>query len=125
MAAKVLAGIVALLMALTAVGWLVDPASAAESLGMPLLDGIGRSTQVGDFSAFFIAITAFCLLGILKAQPTWLYSAAILLGLAALMRSFAWAVHGAAFAAVPIAVEVVCTAALLVSARLMAKQNAA
>ncbi len=120
MVAKILAGVAALLMALTAVSWLVDPAGAALSLGMPLLDGIGRSTQVGDFSAFFVAVTTFCVLGIIKQQPTWLYSAAVLLGLAAVMRTFAWAVHGAAFAAAPIAVEVVSTALLLVSARLMA-----
>ena len=121
MIAKVLAGIVALLMALTAVSWLVDPAGAAQSLGMPLLDGVGRSTQIGDFSAFFVAVTTFCVLGIIKQQPTWIYSAAILLGLAAVMRTFAWAVHGAAFATAPIGVEVVTTTLLLISARLMHK----
>ena len=77
MAAKILAGLVALLMGITAVGWLTDPASAAEGLGMPLLDGIGRSTQVGDFSAFFVGVTTFCVLGILRSQPIWLLSAAM------------------------------------------------
>ena len=118
MVAKILTGLVALLMGLTAVQWLINPAGAAEGLGMPLLEGIGRSSQVGDFSAFFIGVTAFCVLGLLKKQTLWIYSAAIILGLAAAMRTLAWAVHGAPFATVMIAVEVVMTVMLLVSARL-------
>ena len=121
MTARILAGLVGLLMGVTALGWLTDPASAAQGLGMPLLDGIGRSTQIGDFSAFFIGITIFCVLGIVKQQSTWLISAAIILGLAAIMRTLAWAVHGAAFATVPITVEIVTTALLIVSAILMNK----
>ena len=121
MTARILAGLVGLLMGVTALGWLTDPASAAQGLGMPLLDGIGRSTQIGDFSAFFIGITIFCVLGIVKQQSPWIISAAIILGLAAIMRTLAWAVHGAAFATVPITVEVVTTVLLIVSAILMNK----
>lgn len=124
MAAKVMAGLVALLMGITAVGWLTDPASAAEGLGMPLLDGVGRSTQVGDFSAFFVGVTTFCVLGILRNQPVWLLSAAIILGLAAVMRTFAWLIHGAAFATAPIVVEVV-TAALLIGAAYLMNRSTA
>ena len=40
--------------ALQGVGWLVAPARLAASLGMPLLDGLGRSTQIGDFASFFL-----------------------------------------------------------------------
>lgn len=121
MTARILAGLVGLLMGVTALGWLTDPASAAQGLGMPLLEGIGRSTQIGDFSAFFIGITIFCVLGIVKQQSPWIISAAIILGLAAIMRTLAWAVHGAAFATVPITVEVVTTVLLIVSAILMNK----
>jgi hypothetical protein len=35
--------------------WLVVPERAAGSLGMPLLTGLARSTQIGDFAAFFVA----------------------------------------------------------------------
>ena len=119
MAAKILAGLVVLLMGINAAGWLIDPAGAAEGLGMPLLDGIGRSSQVGDFSAFFVGVTTFCVLGILRSQPIWLLSAAIILGLAALLRTLAWLVHGADFALVFIAVEAVMTAMLLIAVYLM------
>ena len=121
MVARILAGLVALLMGASAVQWLVNPAGAAEGLGMPLLDGFGRSTQIGDFSAFFVGVTIFCVLGAIKQQVTWLYSAAIILGLAALLRTLAWAAHGADFATPAIVAEVVMTVLLIVSATLMNK----
>ena len=34
--------------------WAFDPSSAAESLGMVLLDGNALSTQIGDLGSFFI-----------------------------------------------------------------------
>ena len=43
--------------------WWLQPATAAEILGASLLDGTGRSTQIGDSGAFFIgagALAAFC-----------------------------------------------------------------
>ena len=91
---------------------------------MPLLDGAARSTQIGDFSAFFIGVTIFCVLGAIKQQTTWIYSAAIILGLAAVMRTLAWTVHGAAFVASAVIAEVVLTVLLLISARLMNKAGA-
>ena len=124
MVARILAGLVALLMGLSALNWLIDPAGAAEGLGMPFLEGAARSTQVGDFSAFFFGVTIFCIMGAVKQQTTWLYSAAIILGLAAAMRTLAWAVHGAAFVSSAVAVEVVLTVLLLISARFMSKAGA-
>jgi hypothetical protein len=121
LAVKIMVGLVALIMGASAFNWLIDPGGAAQSLGMPLLDGLGRSTQIGDFSAFFVGVTLFCLLGIIRGQNQWLYAAAIILGLAAIMRTLAWLVHGAPFAPLPIGVEVVSTILLLVSARLLAR----
>ena len=51
---RIIPGLVAALLATTAISWLFDPTAAAAGLGMPYLEGIGRSTQVGDFSAFFV-----------------------------------------------------------------------
>ena len=53
-------------MLVTGLGWITDPASAAANLGMPLLDDLGRSTQIGDFTAFFIAVAGFSLYGAWK-----------------------------------------------------------
>ena len=39
--------------ALQGLAWLIDPQRAAAGLDMALLDGLGRSTQIGDFASFF------------------------------------------------------------------------
>ena len=113
---RILSGLVGLLMLVTAVGWMTDPASAAAGLGMPLLDGLGRSTQIGDFTSFFVAVAGFSLYGAWKESPHWVTSAAIVLLLAAVFRTLAWLMHGAAFATPQIVAEVVLAAVLLFSA---------
>ena len=83
---------------------------------MPLLDGLGRSTQVGDFAAFFLATAALVALGVVQSKRHWFQAAALLLGCAAVMRTLAWAIHDAEFAARFVAIEVVMAALLLVAA---------
>ena len=36
--------------------WIAETERAAAGLGMPLLDRLARSTQIGDLAAFFLAI---------------------------------------------------------------------
>ena len=83
---------------------------------MPLLDGIGRSTQIGDMGAFFLGCSAMILLGAATRRPHWLQAAAMLVGGAAIVRTLAWAFHDAAFATQFIAVELVVTGVLLFGA---------
>jgi hypothetical protein len=80
---------------------------------MPLLDGLARSTQVGDFTSFFLALGTMGVLGAVRQSPTWLRGAAMLLGGAAAMRTLAWAAHGADFATEFILIETVAAAVLL------------
>lgn len=109
--------LVGVLFLVQALAWMVDPAQAAEALGMPLLDGVGRSSQVGDTAAFFLGLGVLPLLGAYTRERQWIQGAALLLGAAALMRLLAWAAHDAAFATDFIAVELVLCGALLYSAR--------
>jgi hypothetical protein len=99
------------------VGWLIDPAAAAGSLGMPLLDGLGRSTQVGDFASFFLIAGATMLIGSWPGRRRILYFPAALIGGAAVTRTLAWALHGADFAGLFIVVEVLTAGVLVASAR--------
>jgi hypothetical protein len=99
------------------IGWLVDPARVAAGLGMPLLDGLARSTQVGDLSAFFLVAGATMLLGSRPGRSDLLYVPAALVGGAAVTRTLAWAFQGAAFAALFIAVEVAVAATMVAGAR--------
>ena len=70
-------------------------------------DGIGRSSQIGDFAAFFLTLSACALIGLVTGRRVWFYPSALLLLLAAIGRLLAWAVHDAAFAASMVGVEVV------------------
>jgi len=103
--------------ALQGVGWLVAPERAAAGLGMAVLDGLGRSTQLGDFAAFFLTAGVTMLVGTRPGRGLLLYVPAGLLGSAAVGRIVAWAFHGAAFASTFIAVEVVASLLLLAVAR--------
>ena len=100
------------LMGISAVGWLVGPKGAAEGLGMPLLDGVARSTQIGDMTAFFAGLCTMVLLGAIRKNATWLAAAAIVLGGAAIFRTTAWMFHGADLATQFIVPELVLTAIL-------------
>ena len=102
---------------LQGVTWIVSPRRAAEGLAMPLLDGLARSTQVGDFAAFFLAIGVTILLGSRPGRARLLLVPAGVLGAAALNRTLAWGLHDAAFAGVFIGVEVMSAALLLLAAR--------
>jgi len=103
--------------ALQGIGWIAVPGRAAAGLGMPLLEGLGRSTQVGDFAAFFLALGATMLVGARCGNARLLLVPAGMLGAAALMRTLAWALHDAAFATPFIAIEAAVGALLLAASR--------
>ena len=119
---KLLAGItllVAVIFMLMGLRWLVDPSGAAEGLGMPLLEGLARSTQIGDLASFFVGGSVMTLMGLKTKQASWFQAAALLLGLTAVFRTFTWLFHDAPFAAELIAAEVVfCTILLLAASHL-------
>lgn len=102
--------------------WIVDPTTAANALGMPLLDGVGRSTQIGDLSAFFIALSIMIFTGLITGKRIWFYPPVMLLGMTAFFRVVAWIVHDAALAVQLIAPEVIIGALLFfVSAHISEK----
>ena len=115
-AVKIVTCLPAVLFGLMGIRWLADPEGAAGSLGMPLLEGLGRSTQIGDLSAFFVTASVLILLGVFTGKREWLYAPALLLGLTAVFRVVAWVAHDAAFATSAIVVEVVSTGILLFAA---------
>jgi len=107
------------------VGWVIDPASSATRVGMPLVEGVGRSTQIGDLGAFFLTMGLLILVGVTTLKRIWFYPPMMLLGLAATFRIIAWLVHGAALAGSMIAVEIIATTLLYVSTiRLCGKSSA-
>lgn len=104
------------LFALQGFSFLVDPGRAAASLGMPLLEGAALSTQIGDLTALFLTAGATMLVGARPGRARLLYLPMGLFGVAAFARTLAWALHGAAFAATFIAIEVAVATLLLAAA---------
>jgi len=100
-------------MLLNALGWMIRPEATAKSLGMPLLDGLARSTQIGDLGSFFLTAGITILLGVWKQERIWLYCGAMLLGATAVIRTLAWAAHGAELATGFIIPEIVMLAIVL------------
>lgn len=113
---RIVVALPAIIFIVVGVGWLLDPARVAAELGMPLLDGLGRSTQIGDLAAFFFGGGLMVLIGLKTGNKTWLHAPALLLGLTAVFRTVAWAIQGAPFATEQIVVEVVIAALLVFAA---------
>lgn len=110
-----MAALLGILFLVMGVRWVIDPAAAAFELGMPLLDGIGRSSQIGDMAAFFLTMGSLIIVGVTTLRKVWFYPPMMLLGLAAIVRVVAWLVHGAELAVSMIAVEALSTAVLFVA----------
>lgn len=120
---RIVVALPALLFLSIGVRWLIDPTGTAAELGMPLLDGLGRSTQIGDLTAFFIGASVMIVLGLVTANKTWFYAPALLLMLTATFRTVAWLAHDAPFATPQIAVEVIVACILVFAASKLCKPD--
>lgn len=114
---KMIVALPALLFIVMGLRWLVAPAGMSAELGFVLADGIGRSSQVGDFAAFFLTAGVCILMGVVSGRRFWFYPPAMLLLLAATGRVLAWALHDAAFAGEMVLLEVGVSILLLVASR--------
>ncbi|MED5315182.1 MAG: hypothetical protein VYB84_04010, partial [Pseudomonadota bacterium] len=75
-------------------GWWVHPAAAADMLGASLLDGTGRTTQIGDSGAFFVGAGSMLLWGAIRKAPTLLIAGGGLVGLVIPGRILSASIHG-------------------------------
>lgn len=116
---RLIVGFIGLLFLSMGLRWLLAPAGIAAELGMPLLDGVGRSTQIGDLSAFFITLGICVLIALSTRNSQWYYPAILLLGLTAFGRVIAWLIHDAALPLQIIAPEIIFSVILLVAARVL------
>ena len=103
---RIVAGLVGILFFLNGLQWIISPANVAESLGMPLLEGVGLSTQIGDLGSFFITVGAMTFIGAITTIRHWFYAPSILLLVAALYRTLSTLLYGAPFVMSAIVVEV-------------------
>ena len=93
--AYTLSGILGLVLAIIALRWILSPEDSANSLGMVLLDGAGRNTQIRDFTALFASTSIFCFISITTRQYQWIFSSGIVFLLIALISVLASQLHDA------------------------------
>lgn len=109
----------AILFLIIGLRWAIDPAGAAESLAMPLLEGLALSSQIADTGAFFLGMGLMILTALVTANKAWFYAPALMLAAAAVYRIIAWILHGAAFAPDMIAIEIIVASLLLIASKLL------
>ena len=119
MIARILSGLIGALMLLNCLWWILDPATAAEGLAMPLLVGLESNSQIGDFTSFFFTAGLFACIGAYRAEHVWLYPTISLIGSAALFRSYAVIAHGSEPLVSTIGFEIVMSAILILCVVLM------
>ena len=103
---RIVAGLIGMLFFLNGLQWIISPANVANSLDMPLLEGAGLSTQIGDLGSFFITVGAMTLIGAISTTRHWFYAPSMLLLVAALYRTLSTLLYGAPFVMSAIVVEV-------------------
>jgi hypothetical protein len=118
------------LVALPAIGflviglrWAIDPSSAASDLGMTLLSGVGRSSQIGDVGALFLSMGSMILIALTTGQRSWFYAPALMLSLIAVLRILAWLLHGAALTLDMIILEVIVASLLLFASSRLSRET--
>ena len=103
--------------------WWLQPATAAEMLGASLLDGTGRSTQIGDSGAFFVGAGGLLALGAIRNQAALVLSGGLLVGLVIPGRILSATIHGGAWTPDEIAGECIILGLALFSAAVIRRHN--
>ena len=104
---RIVSALPGVLLTLIGIQWLIQPATAAESLGLPLLEGVARNSQIGDLASFFLCSGAMFLLGAVRLERRWFQMAAMLMGVTAICRIWAALFHATPFPMELIGPEVV------------------
>ena len=120
---RIIIAIPAIIFVMTGIGYILDPANTAAQFGMPLLEGLGRSTQIGTLAAFFFTAGFCVLLATTTGNRFWYYPAAMLAGLTATFRVIAWLLHDATLATDQILPEVVFTFLFLYAANRLTEKD--
>ncbi|MDA9963244.1 hypothetical protein N9D41_00050 [Gammaproteobacteria bacterium] len=93
--ANILSGILGIVLTIIAIRWILLPEESANSLGMILLDGSGRNTQIRDFTSIFASTAIFCFLSIATKQFQWIFSSGIIFSIIAIMSIVSSQLHEA------------------------------
>ncbi len=87
--------------------WLVSPETAADALMMPLLDGAGRSSQMGDIGGLFLGMGLVVMSVVVTRKGDWLMPVSIILACIGVFRLLAFALHDATLIPQMVVIELV------------------
>ena len=104
-------------------GWWVHPGPAAEMLGATLLEGTGRTAQIGDSGAFFIGAGMMLAWGAIRGHTSVLLAGGLLVGLVVPGRVASAMYHGGSWTPDEIVAECGITILALTTATLIQRQN--
>ena len=99
--------------------WLVIPENAASSLMMPLLEGAGLCSQIGDIGGMFLAMGLLVMGAVVTKRKDLLFSVAVILACIVLYRLLAFTLHSATFTIQLAVFEIVFAIWFFIASRLM------
>ena len=114
--AYTLSGILGLVLAIIALRWILSPEDSANSLGMVLLDGAGKNTQIRDFTALFASTSIFCFLSIVTRQYQWIFSVGLIYLIVAITSIYASFFFDAPIATSSLVAEIIFATMAFISA---------
>jgi hypothetical protein len=93
--ANILSIVLGVVLAIIAIRWILSPEISANTLGMDLLEGTGRNTQIRDFTAIFLSTSIFCFISALTKQYQWIFSSGLIFLIIASVSILAASMHEA------------------------------
>ena len=108
------------------VGWWINPEQAAQLVGTSIIEGTGKSAQIGDSGALFLGIGSMLLWGAVKSNPHLIWSGACLIGLVIPGRVVSAIFHGGIWTPTELTAEtIICFLAIITAMGLQHRANQA
>ena len=114
--AQTLSFILGLVLGIIAIKWLISPEDSANSLNMVFLEGLGRNTQIRDFTAMFMGTSATCFFSLVSKQYQWICSVGLIYSIVAITSIYASFFHDAPIATSSLIAEIIFAVMAFISA---------
>jgi uncharacterized membrane protein len=114
--AQTLSFILGLVLGIIAIKWLISPEDSANSLNMVFLEGLGRNTQIRDFTAMFMCTSAMCFFSLVSKQYQWICSVGLIYSIVAITSIYASFFHDAPIATSSLIAEIIFAVMAFISA---------
>jgi hypothetical protein len=114
--AQTLSFVLGLVLGIIAIQWLISPENSANSLNMTYLEGLGRNTQIRDFTAMFMGTSVMCFFSLVSKQYQWIFSVGLIYSIAAIVSIYASFSFDAPIAISSLVAEIIFAAMAFISA---------